>query len=337
MTHQKHHTITRNCIAAERLLATTLSIIIEQRMKKIRVILNGKGASSSQVRAAVNKIREHEGQPLEVRTTWEGGDATRFAREAVADNVDILVAGGGDGTIHEVLNGIMSSSESSRISLAILPLGTANDFAHANHVPLEPYDALKLAVEGTSVKVDVGVANGVYFMNVASGGFGAEVTVSTPTDLKKRLGGGAYALTGAVTAAKMKPYDGTITCDDGATAQGKFIAMAVGNGCQAGGGLKLLPGALLDDGLIDVMFLSDFDPLDMGPVALELANYADTKNKFVHYRQIKSCDIQLTKSLPVNLDGEPYSWDRIHFEVKPKCLSMILPNNDPLLLSTSST
>ena len=77
-------------------------------MKKIRVILNGKGAANPQVRAAINQIRE-EGQPIEVCCTWEGGDAARFAREAMNDGVEVLVAGGGDGTINEVVNGILSA------------------------------------------------------------------------------------------------------------------------------------------------------------------------------------------------------------------------------------
>ena len=106
-------------------------------MKTIRVILNGKGAANPQVREAINRIRD-EGQAMEVRCTWEGGDAARFAQEAVADGIDVLVAGGGDGTIHEVVNGLMSGDSPPDLALGILPLGTANDFARVCGVPLEP-------------------------------------------------------------------------------------------------------------------------------------------------------------------------------------------------------
>jgi YegS/Rv2252/BmrU family lipid kinase len=163
-------------------------------MKKIRIILNGKGAANPQVRAAIFQIRD-DGQPLEVNCTWEGDDASRFAREAMNDGVEVLVAGGGDGTINEVVNGILSTDSSPKMALGVLPLGTANDFARGCGIPLEPFEALKLATEGEPVSIDIPSANGVYFANVASGGFGAEVTVGTNPQLKKAMGGGAYALT----------------------------------------------------------------------------------------------------------------------------------------------
>jgi diacylglycerol kinase family enzyme len=109
----------------------------------------------------------------------------------MSDDIDVLVAGGGDGTINEIVNGILEADTSPRMALAVLPLGTANDFSRGCGIPLEPYDALKLATEGEPVKIDVPSANGVYFANVASGGFGAEVTVGTNPQLKKARQDGA--------------------------------------------------------------------------------------------------------------------------------------------------
>jgi diacylglycerol kinase family enzyme len=106
------------------------------------------------------------------------------------------------------------------------------------------YDTLKLAVEGTAVPIDVGAADGFYFANTATVGFGAEVTVNTPKELKDELGGGAYALVGAVTAAKIKPYEGkAVVAGTGEEASGKIIAMAVGSGRQAGGSIPVAPDA----------------------------------------------------------------------------------------------
>lgn len=110
--------------------------------------------------------------------------------------------------------------------------------------------------------------------------------------------------------------------------------MPVGNGRQAGGNIPVAPDALIDDGLIDVLFISDFNTLNLGTVVSELQDYRNKDNKFVHYRQVESLDMELTKELPINLDGEPYSWDKIHFEVKPKCLMMVLLKDDPLLSAT---
>ncbi len=298
-------------------------------MKTIRVVLNGKGAANPQVRAAINQIRE-EGQPMEVRCTWEGGDAARFAQEAVAEGIDVLVAGGGDGTIHEVVNGLMTAESKPDLALGVLPLGTANDFARGCGIPLDAYAALKLASEGTPVAIDVPSANGVFFANVASGGFGAEVTVGTPTELKKVMGGGAYALVGVLTAAKMTPYEGRVA-GAGESAEGAFIALAVGNARQAGGGFQVTRKAVLDDGLLDVMAIESFETKDLGIVLNELQDFDNPSNQFVHYRQVDAFELEITSKLPINLDGEPYRWDRIAFEVKPKALRVVLPDGCPLI------
>jgi lipid kinase YegS len=298
-------------------------------MKTIRVILNGKGAANPQVREAINRIRD-EGQPLEVRCTWEGGDAARFAQEAIADGIDVLVAGGGDGTIHEVVNGLMSGESAPELALGVLPLGTANDFARGCGIPLEPYAALELASEGSPVAIDVPSANGVHFANVASGGFGAEVTVGTNPQLKKAIGGGAYALTGVVTAAKMKPYEGSFVSAS-ESAESSFIALAVGNSRQAGGGVQVTQKAYIDDGLLDLTVVSFFEMRDLGVVIEELQNFDNPANQFVHYRQLESFEIDVPGKLPINLDGEPYRWNRVRFEVKPKALRVVLPEGCPVL------
>ena len=301
-------------------------------MKHIRVILNGKGAANPQVRAAINQIRK-EGQPLEVRCTWEGGDAARFAQEAMSDGVEVLVAGGGDGTINEVVNGVLSADTAPKMALGVLPLGTANDFARGCGIPLEPYESLALATEGDPVSIDTPSANGVYFANVASGGFGAEITVGTNPQLKKAMGGGAYALTDIITAAKMEPYAGRFVSAD-ETAEEAFIVMAVGNARQAGGGFQVTPNAYLDDGLMDVMVISDFQTKELGLVIQEAQDFTNTDNRFVHYRQLPAFEIEVPGKVPINLDGEPHRWDHIKFEILPKCLPVVLPDNCPLVNGT---
>jgi lipid kinase YegS len=298
-------------------------------MKHIRVILNGKGAANPAVRAAINRIRD-EGQPLEVRCTWEGGDAARFAQETMNDGVDLLIAGGGDGTINEIVNGLLAADTAPKMACGVLPLGTANDFARGCGIPLDPYEALKLATTGDPVPIDIPSANGVYFANVASGGFGAEVTVGTNPQLKKALGGGAYALTGLVTAAKMEPYSGRVVSAE-ESAEGSFIVMAVGNARQAGGGLQVTRNAYLNDGLMDVMAISDFQTKDLGLVIQELQDFTNTENRFVHYRQVPGFEIEVASKLPINLDGEPHRWDHITFEILPKCLRVVLPEGCALI------
>ena len=104
-----------------------------------RLILNGKKGGLPQVREAVAATRR-DGHDLEVRVTWERGDAARLVAEAARDGVDRVIAGGGDGSINEVAAGLLAVG-GSRPALGILPLGTANDFATACGVPADPKGA----------------------------------------------------------------------------------------------------------------------------------------------------------------------------------------------------
>ena len=195
----------------------------------LRVIVNGKAAGNQALRTAVEAMRREDVR-LEVRVTWEGGDAARYAADAVQDEVDVVVAAGGDGTINEVVSGIMNVTESPDVAVGVIPFGTANDFATGCGIPIgDPFAALSLAAGGELRPIDVGKVNDRYFINVASGGIGARVTADTPAGMKKVLGGGAYSLMGLVTAAKMEPYRGKLVTSEGEE-HGAMILMAVGNG-----------------------------------------------------------------------------------------------------------
>ena len=104
------------------------------------LILNGKSAGEAAVREAVASMRQ-AGMPLAVRVTWEAGDAQRYVREAVEAGAATVIAGGGDGTLHEVANALAAMEGDDLPSLGLLPLGTANDFARGAGIPLEAEDA----------------------------------------------------------------------------------------------------------------------------------------------------------------------------------------------------
>lgn len=113
--------------------------------RTLRIIVNGKSAGDPALRAAV-KDRRDRGQKVEIRVTWESGDAARYARDAVADGIDVIVAAGGDGTVNEVAGGMLSTTDPSGSALAVIPYGTANDFASGCGIPIgNPTAALQLA------------------------------------------------------------------------------------------------------------------------------------------------------------------------------------------------
>jgi len=296
---------------------------------RIRLVLNGKSADNPEVRYAVQRLREQQ-IPLEVRVTWEGGDAARLAVEACRDGVERVIAGGGDGSVNELLNGLMTVEPSSRAALAILPLGTANDFATSCGIPTEPLGALELAASDTPVAVDVGRANDKFFLNVASGGFGAEVTASTPPAMKRLLGGGAYSLMGAIMALNFRPYEARMVLPD-KELTGAAVVGAVANGRQAGGGQQMAPRATIDDGLLDVLVVRHFELSELGRVAEELSKL-DSAGKYLSYHQVPWVEVESEQApLPVNLDGEPERFEKVRFEVVPRALRLIVPADCPLL------
>ena len=305
-------------------------------MAPIRIILHGKAASDTRLRTAISALRK-DGQIVEVRVTWEPGDAVRLTGEAVTEasrgKIDCIVAGGGDGTINEVFATAHAAGLPEGCSLGIIPLGTANDFAHSAGVPTGDIDAaLRIAASARPRWIDVGLLNGRLFVNLVSGGFGSRVTVETDPKLKQRLGGLAYGITGISHFAELSENQGLFRAD-GFSWQGHFLALAIGNGRQAGGGIPLCPDALIDDGLLDLMILPAMDHagrldafshlLREGASGIR-AKLITTRSSWIEYESMHD--------LNVNLDGEPTVLKRFRVECRPRALPVRLGDNALLML-----
>ena len=211
------------------------------------LILNGKSADNVPLREAVMAQRE-KGQDLQVRVTWEKGDAVRYVDEAVQLGAATVIAGGGDGTINEVAAALAQVAQEKRPALGILPLGTANDFATSTSIPEEMDKALALALLGKTTAIDiVRVNDDHYFINMATGGFGTRITTETPERLKAALGGVSYLIHGLMRMDTLKP-DRCEIRGEGFQWQGDALVIGIGNGRQAGGGQQLCPDALINDG-----------------------------------------------------------------------------------------
>lgn len=295
----------------------------------IRLLLNGKKAAQENIREAVSKLR-NEGHELQVRATWEAGDFASFVLEAAQQNIKRIIVGGGDGSINEVVSALIENNITD-ISLAVLPLGTANDFASAATIPTaDPYAALLLAVTGSSYWVDAAQVNDRYFINIATAGFGAQVTATTPVALKNFLGGGAYTLSGLVQAIHFQPFQGHISFD-GVVKQSSIVVGAICNGRQAGGGQQLAEQAYIDDGLLEAVSLQQFALNDAAKVLEELQRTDMVSGQFVQRQQVKKVQWNSEEIMPINLDGEPIHAKQINIEVLPLRVPLVLPEACPLL------
>jgi len=305
-------------------------------MSRIRIILNGKVADNSALRAAVRTLRVN-GTFVEVAVTWEAGDAGRLTAEAIAaataGQLDCIVAGGGDGTVNEVFAAAYKAGLPESCCLGILPLGTANDFARANALPLhDPLAALTLAASGRSRWIDLGFLNGSAFVNLVSGGFGSRVTAETDPELKRRLGGLAYLVTGVSRFPELMPSRGSFRAEDFSW-EGRFFAVAIGNARLAGGGVPLCPEALVDDGLLDLTILPELEPAArLEAFSRLLSEGAQSIRSLLVTARSSWIEYQSQDELNVNLDGEPASFSRFRAECRRRVLPVCL-SASPLLTS----
>ncbi|WP_129991692.1 lipid kinase YegS [Rahnella sp. CFA14(1/10)] len=289
------------------------------------LILNGKGAAIEELREAVNALRA-EGVKLDVRVTWEHGDAARYVTEAVELGCETVIAGGGDGTINEVA-GALAQLDGVRPALGIVPLGTANDFATACNIPPTPEQALQLAVKGRAVEIDLACVNSQhFFINMATGGFGTRITTETPEKLKAALGGVSYFIHGLLRLDTLKADRCEITGPDFQW-EGDALVIGIGNGRQAGGGQQICPDALINDGLLQLRLLTSEELL---PSFLRsLLNNEENKN--IVSVSLPWLDITAPHDMTFNLDGEPLTGKQFHIEVLTGAIQCRLPPQCELL------
>ena len=261
--------------------------------------------------------------------------------EALAAGANRVVAAGGDGTLSEVAAALAHAPAAADALpvLGLLPLGTANDFASAAGLPVEPLAALELAAAGPVHRVDLLriVADGRehWCANLASGGFGTEVTVDTDEGLKKLLGGLAYLVTGIARLGRIEPVPARLR-GPGFDWEGGLTALGLGNGRQAGGGQALCPDARLDDGLLDVTVIPELS----GELVATLGTLVKDGQRAALERsalrtRLPWVELDAPQPMTLNLDGEPVQASRFRVECVPGRLRMRLPADSPLLSQPS--
>jgi YegS/Rv2252/BmrU family lipid kinase len=243
-------------------------------------------------------------------------------KEALKRGATRIIAGGGDGTVNAVARALIGDGEAKPdVTLGVMPLGTANDFARGCELPTDNLtECLRIACTREGREIDVGILNGRPFINVASLGFGAEITATTSLPLKKALGGGAYTLMGMVKALSLTPYPGRFLVPGEDPLDTSMLFMAVGNNRFAGGGFDIAPLAKLDDGLLDVTAIRADRGLNLSGLRKEFDDPMNPDNTHVVYRQLPEFTIESDQKLHCNLDGEPIRKKRLRFSVLPRHL-----------------
>ena len=287
------------------------------RKKHIVLVVHGARAERPDLRHMVGWVRER-GHLVELAVTWDAGDAAAFAATAADRGVDVVVAVGGDGTLNEVVNGL----DGRDTPLGVVPLGTANDFARQLGIPADADHAMDVVLLKEPVRMDTASLNGRRFVNVSSGGVGAEATAETPTQAKATLGALAYAITGVRKIAGFAPYRGRFrgagaSRGDDFALDGEFLLFGVGNGRATGAGTLLTPRASVTDGLIDVCVVEAMPRREFGRLLLRFKRGEQIGQPGVHYARVRSLLVEADAPLSVNVDGEHATLERMDYRARP--------------------
>jgi lipid kinase YegS len=243
-----------------------------------------------------------------------------FAREATTAGADTVIACGGDGTVNEVLNGL----EGTRVALGIIPAGTANDFARQVGIPDDPNAAMDIILKRRPVIIDTATMNGRRFLNVSSGGVGAEATAETPSDAKASLGPVAYFISGLRKLAGLEARRAVFEAPE-FRLDTEFLLFAVGNARATGGGSLVTPKASVRDGLLDVCIVEAMTRGEFAKVVLRVKRGEHLESPGVRYLQVPWLRIRSREPMTVNVDGESTEAREASYSASPRDLLIHLP------------
>lgn len=282
--------------------------------KHIVLVVHGARADRADFRHMVNWVRER-GHHAEVRVTFERGDAEGMARDAAAIGADVVAAVGGDGTLNEVVNGL----DGYDTPLGVIPAGTANDFARQAGIPADADHAMDVILLRKPVRIDTASLNGRRFLNVSTGGIGAEATAETPTQIKAMIGQLAYAISGLRKLADFQPIHGVFR-GGGYSLECDFLMFAVGSGLTSGGGTMVTPHASTTDGLLDLCIVERMPRREFARTVLKLKRGEHVGEEGVHYVRMHELTIEGTRPISVNVDGEVQDATRLDYRARAKDL-----------------
>jgi len=305
-------------------------------MPRIKVIVNplaGKGYAGK-ISPLIRKQFAALGADFDLVHTTAPGEAIDLASQAVQDGFEIVVAVGGDGTSHEVMNGLMKQARGGIAgTLGCIPAGSGNDFAVMNGAPADVEAACRLIVQGATRLIDVGLLNidgqiRRYFDNVAGIGFDALVTMECRK--AKYLRGLALYLPVVLKTIFLSMHPSrTEIIHDGETQRKTTLMICVANGPREGGGFFVAPHARCDDGHFDLLIAEKMPKLGMLAMVPRFMKGTHLSHRLVEVKHSRHVVIRSEDPLYVHVDGEILC-DEAHYieaQLIPSSLRIIAPRN----------
>jgi len=265
--------------------------------------LSGKGLIKNKIHKIIDFLTQNDFE-VTIRPTQAPLDAYSTTIELCKRNFyDIIICSGGDGTLNEVIQGLMNSEN--KIPIGYIPSGSTNDFATTLKIPKRLTNALESIVTGTSLSCDIGSFNDKYFEYIAAFGAFTEVAYETPQQYKNMLGHAAYILEGLKHISNIKSYKLKIKINKSETIDGEFIFGMVSNTASVGG-LLSTGDFSVNDGLYEVTLIKTPNSLlELQSVLSSLLNLKQNINTdYVTFFKASEIDIESETDIPWTLDGE---------------------------------
>jgi diacylglycerol kinase (ATP) len=289
------------------------------------VILNpiaGSAADGDGIRKQLQALN-----PVGICTTGRAGHAAVFARRAIREKCDYIIAAGGDGTLNEVVNGIARHTNGIRVGL--LPLGTGNDFARSLKLPATVDENIAILRAGHTRSIDlvrVGSDRIRYFVNVSAGGFSGLVDEKLTPKMKRTWGPLAYVRSAAAALPELHAYRTTVQLDDGEKLRLSLYNMIVANGTFVAGGLPVAPEADPGDGLLDVILIPKRSTGEMVLLATQIVLGNHLRSQSILFRRTRRLTVNSRPGMWFNADGELVGNEPATFEVLPQALQFVVPS-----------
>ncbi|MFN8208311.1 MAG: diacylglycerol kinase family protein [Bacteroidales bacterium] len=305
-------------------------------LKDWMVIVNPNAGSGKggKLWPSISKMLLHEGFAFIPRFTTAPLEATRFIMEAAEAGTRKFIIVGGDGTFHEAANGILLQKvvAPSELLLAVLPVGTGNDWSRMYEIPANPHQAVNIILKDqeyiqdvcrVSYSTDTGKQNR-FFINLAGIGFDAEVVRRTNLSKQKGTGGKLLYFWHLLAALiSLKTTEIHVRPDEGERI-GKFFSISIGLCRYKGGGMMTAPQAIPNDGLLDVTLISAMGRLEIIRSLPLLFNGKIGTHKKVSLLRTKSAEVSSDDRVYLEADGELLGFTPVNFELIPSALRILV-------------
>jgi YegS/Rv2252/BmrU family lipid kinase len=289
---------------------------------RVLVVVN---PNASRAEAALPGLSAWFGENCRARIVVTRSKSERVrALETHGKAVDLIVIGGGDGTISTAVSQLLKLER----PFAVIPLGTANDFARTLGLPSDPLEAAKIALGGRQHRIDVGLVNDKPYLNVASVGVASKVTELQSKELKRRWRVVAYAIGLMKAARNLQPFFVRLDLDGSPAWSGLVYQVSVANGRFHGGGLIVADDAAIDDGKLDLYLIY---PGRFWQLVAALMHLRFGFARPDALKRLSAVNVALHAERPrsVDADGELATDTPAKFELRPGALTVIVPSALP--------